>query len=345
VPKPRVLVLYNQPVLPPDHPDYLSEIDVVETVGEVEKVLPPDQYITERFGYARDPRLLLDKFAAWKPDAVFNLFEGEADRSETEIYNAGLMEWAGVPFTGAGSLGQAIGRDKVRTKYLLRGAGVPNPPFAVVDRPPAAPWLHPWPAIVKPAYTDASIGIDQGSVVTTEPQLDARVTHVFDRFGGPVLIEQYIPGRELQIHLFDDPADGRLLVMPAAEIVFEDASDQSLWPIYSYPAKWDERSAEFKRSRLVGGITLPSPLRERVEEMCIAAYRLVGLRDYGRVDLRVTAAGEPYVLEVNPNPHLNSLILVEGLKAMGRDFGGFVRGLVVNALRRSPGGATDGSQG
>jgi D-alanine-D-alanine ligase len=334
VSKPRVLILFNQPVLPPDHPDYLSEIDVVETVGEIEKILSPERYVTERFGYARDPRLLIDKLAAWKPDAVFNLFEGEADRSETEIYNAALLEWAGIPFTGAGSFGQAIGRDKIRTKHLLRGAGVSTPPFVVVDRPPADPWPHPWPAIVKPAYTDASIGIEQGSVVTTRPDLDARVAHVFDRFGGPVLIEQFIPGRELQIHLFDDPADGRLTVMPAAEVVFEHPSGGSLWPVYSYEAKWNEASVEFKSSRLVGGLTLPSPLRERVEAMCVAAYRLVGLRDYGRVDLRVTEAGEPYVLEVNPNPHLNSLILVESLKAMGRDFGGFVRGLVGNALKR-----------
>jgi D-alanine-D-alanine ligase len=334
VSKPRVLVLYNQPVLPCDHPDFLSEIDVVETVGEVEKVLVPDVYMIKRFGYARDPRLLLDTLAQWKPDAVFNLFEGEADRSETEIYNAALLEWVGFPFTGAGSLGQSVGRDKIRTKLLLRGAGVPTPAFVVVDRPPADPWPHPWPAIVKPAFTDASVGIDQGSVVKNQPELDARVAHVFGRFGGPILVEQFIPGRELHMHLFDDPADGRLVVMPAAEVVFEYPPGDSHWSVYSYEAKWNESSVEFKSSRLVGGMTLPSPLRERVEEICLATYRLVGLRDYGRVDLRVTPDGEPYVLEVNPNPHLNSLELVECLKAMGLDFGGFVRGLVANALRR-----------
>jgi D-alanine-D-alanine ligase len=343
VSKPRVLVLYNQPILPRDHPDYLSEIDVVETVGEVEKVLSPDLYLTERFGYARDPRLLLDTLAEWKPDAVFNLFEGEADRSETEIYNAALLEWAGIPFTGAGSFGQSVGRDKIRTKLLLRGAGVPTPPFVVVDRPPADPWPHPWPAIVKPACTDASIGIDQGSVVKNQPELDARVTHVFDRFGGPVLIEQFISGRELHMHLFDDPSDGRLVVMPAAEVIFDHPPGGFYWSVYSYEAKWNESSVEFKSSRLVGGITLPSPFRERVEEICVAAYRLVGLRNYGRVDLRVTPDGEPYVLEVNPNPHLNSLELVQCLKAMGLDFGGFVRGLVGNALKRGVGNASRGA--
>jgi D-alanine-D-alanine ligase len=216
---------------------------------------------------------------------------------------------------------------------------VPTAPFRVVDRLPADPWPHPWPAIVKPAYQDASIGIDQGSVVTTQAELDARVAHVFGRFGGPALVEQYIPGRELQIHLFDDPADGRLTVTPAAEIVFEFAPGETYWPIYSYPAKWDTESAEYLGSKPVGGLTLPSPLRERVEEMCTAAYRLVGLRDYGRVDLRVTPAGEPFVIEVNPNPHLNSLVVVDSLKAMDRDLDEFVRGLVENALKRRRAGS------
>ena len=332
--KPRVLLLTNRPVLPPDHPDRLSEIDVVETADEVARVLPPDRYEVERFAYARDPRLLIDKLAGWKPDCVFNLFEGEADRSETEIYNAALLEWAGVPFTGAGSFGQAVGRDKVRTKYLLRGAGVPTPPGQVVERPPADAWPHPWPAIVKPAYQDASIGIDQGSVVATQPELDARVAYVFDRFGGPVVVEQFIAGRELQVHLFDDPADGALRLTPAAEIVYEYPPGAGFWPVYSYEAKWNEKSVEYRASKLVGGLTLPGPLGDRVAAMCVSAYRLVGLRDYGRIDLRVTADGEPVVIEVNPNPHLNSAVLIEGLKVMGRTFPDFVRGLVANALKR-----------
>lgn len=335
--KPRVLILYNEPVLPPDHPDHASEVDVVETVDEVVTSFPPDRYVVDRFGYARDPQLLWRKLAEWRPDAVFNLFEGEADRSETEIYNAALLEWAGVPFTGAGSFGQAIARDKIRTKFLLQGAGIPTPPFQVVDRLPAGPWPHPWPAIVKPAYQDASIGIEQKSVVTSQAELDARVEHVFDRFGGPALVEQFVDGREILLHLYDDPADGRLVVTPAAEIVFEFTPDQGLWPIYSYPGKWDPESADYLGSRTVGGVELPVPLRERAAEMCAAAYRLLGLRDYARADLRVTPAGEPFVIEMNPNPHLNSIVLVDSLRPLGLDFDGFAQLLVENALKRRKG--------
>jgi D-alanine-D-alanine ligase len=331
---PRILVLYNLPVLPPDHPDYASEFDVIETVMEIEKVFPADQYVCERFGYAREPRDLLRRLDEWKPDAVFNLFEGEADRTETEIHNAGLLESFGVPFTGANTFGLALARDKIRTKYLLAGGGVRSAPFMVVERTPVADWPHRWPAIVKPAFQDASVGIDQGSVVTSQAELENRVVYVIGKYGSPVLVEEFIHGRELHVNLFEDAVTGQLRIIPPAELKFTFPPGEEQRHIYSYAAKWDEDSIEYKSANLLSAITLESPLAERVETICTTAYRLTGMRDYARVDLRITDAGEPFVIEVNPNPHINSLIVVEGLKAMGWDFARFVQGLMANALAR-----------
>jgi D-alanine-D-alanine ligase len=328
--RPRVLIVYNLPILPKDHPDYIQEIDVLETVDEVEYALPAEDFETTRFGYARDPRLLLDRLREWPPDVVFNVFEGEADRPATEIYHAALLEWAAVPFVGSTSDALALGRDKVRTKYLLRGAGLPTAPFVVLDEPHATDWPHAWPAFVKPACQDASVGIDQGSVVTTPSELAARVEHVFRTYGGPVLVEQYVPGREFHIHVFEEGTS--LHVTPPAEVRFQ--APAGYWPIYTYEGKWNEKSVEFLNTPLIGAVTLDSPLQERVTDLCAATHRLVGLRDYARVDLRVTPEGEPFVLEVNPNPQLNSQILVEGLEAMGRDFAGFIQGLTRRALAR-----------
>ncbi|HKB01693.1 MAG TPA: hypothetical protein VKD90_05705, partial [Gemmataceae bacterium] len=234
---PRVLIVYNQPVLPPDHPDFASESDILETVDEVAKVLPPAEYEVERLGYARDPRVMLDRLREWRPDAVFNLFEGEADRTETEVYHAALLEWAGVPFTGSPAFALALGRDKVRAKHLFRGAGLTTAAFQVIESSGPAPWPHPWPAIVKPACQDASVGIDQGSVVRSQPELDARVGYVFEKYGGPVLVEEYIPGREFHVHVVDGPA-GRPEVLPPTEIRFE--AGAGYWPIYTYQGKWNE---------------------------------------------------------------------------------------------------------
>src|SRR5262245_23588873 len=330
--RPRVLIVYNQPVLAVGHPDAAQETDVLETVAEVQKALLPDAFEVAQFGYARDPRLLIDRLADWRPDVVFNLFEGEADRSATEFYHASILEWARVPFTGSPAAALAFARDKVRTKYLLRGAGLLTAPFLVVDEPRHLDWPYAWPAFVKPACLDASVGIAQRSVVTTPDELAARVRHVFDRYGGPVLVEQYIPGREFHVHVIEGPGS-RVQVMPLAEIQFQ--AGPGYWPVYTYEGKWNESSVEFRNTQLVGSVTLDGEISDRVAEVCAAAYRLLGTRDYARVDLRLTPAGEPYVLEVNPNPYLNSLILVEGLKAFGRQFPEFVQGLVWNALDRN----------
>jgi D-alanine-D-alanine ligase len=329
---PRVLIAYNEPVLPPDHPDFASENDVLETVAEVAKVLPPAEFEVERLGYARDPRVLLDKLREWKPRVVFNLFEGEADRTETEVYHAVALEWAGVPFTGSPAFALALGRDKVRAKHLFRGAGLTTAAFQVVEAPDPPPWPHGWPAFVKPACQDASVGIDQGSVVQSQTELDARIAQVFEKYGGPVLVEEYIPGREFHVHVIDGP-DGRPEVLPPTEIRFE--AGAGYWPIYTYEGKWNEQSVEFKLTPYDTTVELPPPLWRQVSDICAAAYRLLGMRDYGRVDLRVTPYGRAYVLEVNPNPYLNSKALVGGLRRVGRSFPEFVRSLVRRSLGRS----------
>ncbi len=335
---PRVLIAYNQPVLPPDHPDYASEADILETVAETEKVLPADRFEVQKIGYARGPQALIDRLQEWPPDVVFNLFEGEADRTETEISNAALLEWLNFSFTGSPSQAIALGRDKIRTKYLLQGAGLSTAGFQVIERLPAPAWSHPWPAIVKPATQDSSVGIDQGAVVTSQSELAARATYIFEKYGGPAIVERFIHGREFHVNLIEDPGPAplieRLRIVPPAELRFELTREQGYWPIYSYQGKWNEDSIEFKNTPLDTGLVLPSPLRERVEEVCRAAYVLSGMRDYGRVDVRVTPDGEPFVIEVNPNPYLNSIVLVDGLAKMKRTFADLIRGLVQSALSR-----------
>jgi D-alanine-D-alanine ligase len=331
----KVLIVHNQPVLPRDHPDSAQELDVLDTVADAEKVLTAGGFDVARFGYARDPRLLLDRLRHDPPDVVFNLFEGEADRTATEIYHAAVLEWADVPFTGASSSALALGRDKVRAKYLLQGAGIQTAPFVVVEEARSPQWPHAWPAFVKPACQDASVGIDQGSVVTNQGELAARVALLFERYSGPVLVEKYIPGREFHVHVFEWPEEGGATcarVAPPAEVRFQ--AGPGFWPIYTYEGKWNESSIEFKSTPLVSGVELEDPLRERVEQVPGAAYKLLGMRDYARVDLRVTPEGEVFVLEVNPNPDLNSLLLINALKSFGISFPQFVCGLVRNALER-----------
>src|SRR5205807_9704492 len=119
----------------------------------------------------RDPSALLARVKKRRPDVVFNLFEGLADNYDTEAHVAGLLEWLELPYTGCPYQTLAMARRKHVTKLLLQGAGLPTAPFYVVTELPVPENPLGWPVIVKPADQDASIGLDQGSVVTDAQKL------------------------------------------------------------------------------------------------------------------------------------------------------------------------------
>lgn len=317
--------------MPLDHPDAASEREIIDTVETIGRLLDDAGFDVLRFGLGNDLQPLLDVLTAEQPDAVFNLFEGLADRPFTETVVAGVMEWFEVPFTGSGADALTLARDKQRTKMMLRGADLPTAPFFTVDRLPVPICPLQWPVIVKPAQQDASVGIEQGSVVTDQEQLELRVAHVLKRYG-PVLIEQFVTGREFLVSVIDVPAQSAgPQVLPLAEIVFK---DPALWPIYSYDAKWATSSREYVATPLDVPVTVPDEWMARITDVARRAVRLLGCRDFARVDMRVTADGQPYILEVNPNPFINSIALIDGLEAIGRSHARFVVDLANAALAR-----------
>jgi D-alanine-D-alanine ligase len=334
---PRVLVLHNEPVLSPDHPDFASENEILETAASVSRILAEGGFDVRRLGVGRDPEVLLTGLSAERPDVVFNLFEGLATHAATEATAVGLLEWMGVPCTGSPAAALALALDKFRTKQLLRGAGLPTPHFLSVERLPLPECSLPWPLIVKPARQDASVGIEQGSVVTGAGQLAARCAHVLERFGPPVLVEQFIAGREFHVHLVEgsgvQPGRRTLTMLPLAEIVFLERA-AGYWPIYSYDAKWNAASHEYQMTPLHSPVLLEPDQMERLRGLARRAYHLVGCRDYGRLDVRMTPEGEFFILEVNPNAFLNSKAVINGLRALGRTQTEFFLELVRSALGR-----------
>ena len=332
---PQILVLYNEPVLPIDHPDAESEHDILETVDDTFKVLESAGFQTRRLGINFDPQPLLDELKRNPPDAVFNLFEGVPTRPGTEVSAAALLEWLNVPFTGCPAASLALGRDKIRTKHLLAGTGLPTAPYLIIDERPVPRWRRGWPAIVKPADQDASIGIDQGSVVKSQKELAQRVELVLEKFGPPVLVEKFIFGREFHVNMIEDGAAGTerpLLVLPLAEIAFRETPGR--WPVYTFTAKWDMESDEYRTSPLVAPVEIEADAFERLRMIGEKAFRLLTCRDYARLDVRMAADGSFSILEVNPNPYLNSLALVNGLMALGRTHEQLLVELALAALAR-----------
>jgi D-alanine-D-alanine ligase len=330
-----VLVLFNEPVLPRDHPESASELDILDTVADTVKVLTDAGFDVTRLGVSFDPQPLLDEVRRSRPDAVFNLFEGVPTRQGSEVAIASLLEWLELPFTGCPSACLSLARNKAAGKHLLAAAGLPTAKYVVLHDDFIPDWTWGWPAMVKPALQDASVGIDQGSVVTNTDQLAARVRYLLETFGPPVLVEEFVSGREFHVNVIEDGVapDRPILVLPFSEIAFREARPD-WWPVYTYTAKWDETSAEYADCPVVAPVELPAEPTARLRDLATRAFRLFGCRDFARIDVRMTASGVFRVLEMNPNPYLISLTLVRGLEAIGRAHEQMVIGMARAAIAR-----------
>lgn len=236
-----------------------------------------------------------------EPDVVVNLCESLGADSRGEALVPAMLELAGVNFTGSSSLSLALSLHKNKAKEILRARGVPTPANVVVERVEDLLSVElPFPLIVKPSREDASMGIEFDSVVHDRQSLGRVVSRVLRTFRQPVLVEQYVEGREIYVPLLGNA--GRR-ALPLTEIQFGAAfADKPR--ILSYGAKWDTASAECidSPSKVV---ELPEVLHRRCVEVALAAFEALECRDYGRVDLRLDAKGEPWVIDINPNCDLH----------------------------------------
>jgi D-alanine-D-alanine ligase len=329
---PLVLVLYNEPLLPKDHPDAESEHTVVNIANKMAAILEREGFRLKLMGLGQNPLMLWQELKRSKPAVVFNLFEGNPDHTETESYVAGLLQWSGIPFTGSPPHALSLARAKHTAKVLLRGAGLPTADFMVVDELPMSECTLEWPVIVKPAQQDASVGLDQDSVCTNQFQLEQRVAYILETYGAPVLVEEYIPGREFNVALVELP---ELQYLPPSEIVFKEIP--GAWPILTYAGKWKLGSEEYESTPPKFPADVAPRMAKKLGAIAQKAYRLIGCRDYARVDFRVTPDGKPYILEVNPNPELSDDAGFAGcLGSVHLPYREFIVRLIRHTLERGP---------
>ena len=215
----QVVILYNEPVLPADHPDAESEHEILFTVDAVVESLTEAGYDVSRLGVRAIPRVLCRACADGSPTWSSISSRDWPTIRQTEAHVAGLLEWLGMPFTGCPYQTLCLARSKHLTKHLLHGAGLPTPTSSSSRTCRSRHARIEWPVIVKPAMQDASVGLDQGSVVTKQHDLNERVAYLLDTYGPPVLVEQFIRGREFNVGLIEAPD---LRVLPVSEILFTD---------------------------------------------------------------------------------------------------------------------------
>ncbi len=333
---PNVMVLHNAPTLSPEHPDADSEHDIVETAECMVKIIEDAGLPVRSFSFSDDPLALIQRLSQEPCDVVFNLYEGTATWGNAEAYVTGILEMLRVPFTGSPLQPIMLARSKSLTKQLLIGSGIPTARFIALEGDAPVPEnTLGWPVIVKPGREDASVGIDQGSVVTTQAQLEERVAYVRRSYGPSVLFEQFLIGREFHVAVWEQ--DGVARVLPFSEIFFHEVEGpDALWPIVSFDAKWREDSRDYRATPVVNPAIVENDLARRVSDMAVAAFQMLGCRDYARIDFRIV--GEtPYVLEVNPNPCISPLAgVAEALASAQIPFAEFVLSLLRFALRRGP---------
>jgi D-alanine-D-alanine ligase len=329
--RPRVIVLYNAPALPSDHPDALSEADVVSVAHIVSEALVQGGFDAMPFAAAPPADAFVAELARARADLVFNLIEGFGGCSRGEERVTAILELLGLPYTGCPPEAQALCRHKASTKALLRGLGLPTAAFVVAQAgAPLPPLPEPGPWIVKPEAEDASLGLDQSSVVRDPRALSVQVDRSAARYGPTVLIETFLPGAEYNLGILGLP---RPQALPIAEVLH--APDPGNWPILTYAAKWHEGSAEDLASPARCPAQVAPDLAERLADLAVRTFEATGCRDYARVDLRLDAEGAPMILEVNPNPALHpSAGWARALRASGRDYEQTLVALARQALER-----------
>ncbi|MEO6694910.1 MAG: ATP-grasp domain-containing protein [Ignavibacteria bacterium] len=296
-----------------DLPIDMSEYGVLDELKSVENALKPSGYETKIVPVALDVYKLIDELKNDRPDLIFNLCESLDGDPTQEMNIASLFEILKIPYTGSRALTLGIALNKWRVKEILNYYEIPTAPHYVCKN--ANEFNHngysklkdKFPLIVKPSREDASIGIENKSVVYNDIELKSRIEFILDEHKQPALVEQFIDGREINVsvvgNVINDEND--LIVFPISEIDFTELPVE--FPkIISYNSKWMYKTPEFAGTKAVCPANNISPELEKIiKDTAKKVYRIIGASDYARVDFRVKD-NIPYVLEMNPNPDIAS---------------------------------------
>ncbi len=310
---------------------------VAEEIEQITQCVRDGGYDAKSVNIGDSFDTLLETLRTEKPDVVLNLVEWFHDDIENETFVPAMYEMLGQSYTGNRPLALALCQKKPHAKSLLAAAGLPVPRGLLVDlvagKAPADLPLK-YPLIVKPAFDDASGGIDAGSVVRDRKALDARVQLVVGEHTMPALIEAFIEGREIHCAILGGKP------LPLYEMQFKagavDNDGRALPNIITYRAKWDPFSRDhYAMEGKCPAVGFDDAAAARIQAIAVRAYQTLGCRDYARVDMRVDADGNPFILEVNPNPDLaDSCAFAQCVRASGRTYAQAIQEIVGFALER-----------
>ena len=340
----RIAVVFDTPYGGWDYPDHEQQMerevaawgsDEPEMEYQIAHALRERGHDVRLLGVCDDLQYLVRSLTEWKPDLVFNGAEAFRGDEALEYLLAGVLEAEGHRYTGAPPLALQVTRNKAMSKKVLTYFGVETPGFLTyrLHEPVEQTPDLKFPLIVKPLQADASAGIARASVVQDVATLSERVSFIHDRFGQGAIAEEFVDGRELYVGVVGN--GDSLEVLPITEMVFDKRKTRPEERIATQFAKWDESYRERKGIRNVLARPLARVVREKIVETCRTAYRALWLRDYARLDLRVTQDGRVWLLEANANPFISyGHDMANAAAKAGMEYGDFIQRIIDSAVAR-----------
>ncbi len=322
----------------------LYNVDSTWTADEVEEAKHYITTMTEALAHLGHPvepvevrRDVVEPIKRFDPReyVVFNWCEGIDGLPHSFELVPPVLEELGFAYTGATAWTLAMTQDKAAAKPILDRLHIPTPAWRAVRHADEVKDWNIFPAIAKPAAEHCSFGITDGAVVSSVEELRNRVEHLQETYGGQVLVEDFIEGREFNVSIW---GNGRLTPLPLYEIDFSEVANPCD-RVVNFDAKWTKGSFMFDHTYTRCPAAVEEDLAEKIRCVATAAYRALRLRDYGRIDIRVRD-GQPYVLDVNSNPD----ITIDGgfaktAAVAGYDYGAMASRIVTLAARRRPAAA------
>lgn len=272
---------------------------------EIERALKNKGYNLSLIN-ANDVHSIFNRLTTTDIDLVFNIGIGEklSHAPKHKPHLASLLELLQVPYTGSSPFTMLLSFDKIRFKKILAYHDIPTPEWDYLyTLKDTLNEEMTFPLIVKPAAAVHAVGITQESVVTNKKELKRQLEFIIRDMGMPALVEKYIPGDEYEAYILGND-EGNLQVLPLNRSIFDDmAPDQ--WHVHTYDSKFSKFDSSHPIQRELPPKNISKKLLALISEMALDTYSIFGCQDYGKIKIKTDEDGNPYVIELNPNPSLN----------------------------------------
>lgn len=315
--------------------DTYAEWDSLETINAIKDAFELNNYDVELIEANEDA---YNKLKSLRPDFVFNVAEGFNGASrESQIPS--ILEMLNIPFTGSDSITIGICHDKSRCKEILSYYNIPNPKFFITNKPVNSSVNgsdFKFPKFVKPLHEGSSKGIYNSSVVNNIEELNNEIERIKSCYGQYALVEDFVSGKEFTVAMLGNGDDVR--VLPVIEINL-DSIPEGFNKIYSYEVKWFFDTRENQLDIFKCPANIDASIYKHIEKVCKDAYKVLRIRDWARIDIRLDENNIPNVIEINPLPGIlpdpaDNSCYPKAARHIGLDYNKMLNAVLNEALKR-----------